>query len=92
MYILIIINRFVNLYLVTPDEQNLRFCVYNIDRKIQEIYSGFIPLSPKSTLRWIGFSDYGSLCFLDSVGVLQILHESSWNPICSVDKPVINNT
>lgn len=55
------------------------------------MYSGFIPLTPKSTLRWIGFSDYGSLCVLDSVGTLQILLNSYWSPICYVDNAVINN-
>lgn len=62
--------------------------MYKIDNKVEEVYSGYIPLTPKSTLRWIGFSDYGSLCTLDSIGTLQILHKSYWTPLCLVDNAV----
>ncbi|XP_050526875.1 WD repeat and HMG-box DNA-binding protein 1 [Daktulosphaira vitifoliae] len=68
-----------------PEEQNLRYCVYKIDDQVEEVYTGFVPLTPKSTLRWIGFSDYGSLCILDSIGTLQILLKSYWTPLCYVD-------
>lgn len=64
--------------------------MYKIDSKVESIYSSFIPLTPKSTLRWIGFSDYGSLCFLDSTGTLQLLIKSYWSPLCYVDSAVIH--
>ncbi|XP_050438249.1 WD repeat and HMG-box DNA-binding protein 1 [Adelges cooleyi] len=68
-----------------PDEQNLRYCVFKIDDRVEEVYSGYVPLTPKTTLRWIGFSDYGSLCVLDSIGTLQILLKTYWTPLCYVD-------
>lgn len=74
-----------------PGEQSLRYCVYKIDSKVEFIYSSFVPLTPKTTLRWIGFSDYGSLCILDSIGTLQILIKSYWSPLCYVDNAVISN-
>ncbi|XP_015373408.1 PREDICTED: WD repeat and HMG-box DNA-binding protein 1 isoform X2 [Diuraphis noxia] len=68
-----------------PGEQNLRYCVYKIDSSVEAICSGYVPLFPKSTLRWVGFSDYGSLCILDSAGTLRMLIKSYWSPLCYVD-------
>ncbi|KAL4149661.1 hypothetical protein QTP88_003553 [Uroleucon formosanum] len=68
-----------------PGEQNLRYCVYKIDSRVEAICSGYVPLFPKSTLRWVGFSDYGSLCILDSAGTLRMLIKSYWSPLCYVD-------
>lgn len=84
-------NLLICISLAIPNEQNLRYCVYKIDNEIESIYSGYIPLTPKSTLRWIGFSDYGSLCILDSVGTLRILLKTYWTPLCYVDNAVIIN-
>lgn len=96
----LIINNFIFLYwflntilfiyfLAIPGEQNLRYCVYKIDSKVTSIYSSYVPLTPKTTLRWVGFSDYGSLCILDSTGILQMLMKSYWSPLCYVDNAVI---
>lgn len=77
-------------FLAIPEEQNLRYCVYKIDSKeVEAVCSNYVPLTPKSTLRWIGFSDYGSLCILDSIGILQMLFKSYWTPLCCVDDVVI---
>lgn len=62
--------------------------MYKIDYQVEAIYSSYVPLTPKTTLRWVGFSDYGSLCILDSVGILQILLKSFWSPLCYVDNAV----
>ena len=78
-------------YLAIPGEQNMRYCVYKIDSRVEAICSGYVPLFPKSTLRWVGFSDYGSLCILDSAGTLRMLIKSYWSPLCYVDNTVIFN-
>lgn len=42
-----------------------------------------VPLTPESTLSWIGFSDKGSICTYDSTGVLRQYNTSNgaWIPI-----------
>uniref|UniRef100_A0A1B6MKD1 Uncharacterized protein n=1 Tax=Graphocephala atropunctata TaxID=36148 RepID=A0A1B6MKD1_9HEMI len=45
-----------------------------------------LPLSPRARLRWLGYSDEGSLCALDMAGVLRKLTPSClWTPVCDVD-------
>ncbi|XP_055701937.1 WD repeat and HMG-box DNA-binding protein 1 [Phlebotomus papatasi] len=43
-----------------------------------------LPLSPKSRLTWIGFTDSGSPASFDSAGMLRIFQRSSnlWYPVC----------
>lgn len=67
----------------------MRYCVYKIDSTVESVHSGYVPLAPKSTLRWVGFSDYGSLCILDSIGTLQIFLKTYWTPLCYVDDSVL---
>ncbi|GAB0095032.1 WD repeat and HMG-box DNA-binding protein 1 [Sergentomyia squamirostris] len=47
-----------------------------------------LPLSPKSRLTWIGFTDSGSPASFDSAGILRILHRSSnlWYPVCDLSE------
>ncbi|XP_046676836.1 WD repeat and HMG-box DNA-binding protein 1-like isoform X1 [Homalodisca vitripennis] len=45
-----------------------------------------LPLTPRARLRWLGYSDEGSLCALDMAGMLRKLTPSCmWTPICDVD-------
>uniref|UniRef100_A0A0A9X0K5 WD repeat and HMG-box DNA-binding protein 1 n=2 Tax=Lygus hesperus TaxID=30085 RepID=A0A0A9X0K5_LYGHE len=44
-----------------------------------------LPMTPKSLLRWVGYSDENSLCSLDSFGMLRLLYRDQWRPICSLD-------
>lgn len=74
-----------------PDNQNLGFQVFNIISYASAIVPAQpLPLSPKSTLKWIGFSDELNPCALDSNGVLKIYvyKLGSWSPICDVDEEV----
>lgn len=45
-----------------------------------------LPLSPKSRLSWIGFTDSGSPASFDSAGMLRIFQRSSnlWYPVCDL--------
>jgi chromosome transmission fidelity protein 4 len=48
-----------------------------------------LPLSPKSNLKWIGFTDEGSLASADSTGILRIKYNKLWRPLCDLDDHVI---
>jgi len=41
-----------------------------------------LPLSPKATLSWIGFSDEGTPVFSDSKETVRVLHGQLWSPYC----------
>ncbi|RZF44928.1 hypothetical protein LSTR_LSTR013118 [Laodelphax striatellus] len=48
-----------------------------------------LPMSPKSTLKWMGFSDYGSLCTTDSAGYVRLLSSTkTWHPIANTRQQV----
>lgn len=74
-----------------PDEQNLCFAVYQITYEVRVLVAAQpVPLMPKSTLKWIGFSDQLNPCILDSDGALKLFSSTSglWKPICFVDGQV----
>ncbi|BES94097.1 WD repeat and HMG-box DNA-Hypothetical protein protein 1-like [Nesidiocoris tenuis] len=52
---------------------------------ITVVSTKLLPLSPKTLLRWVGYSDEGSLCTVDSDGVLRLLYRNNWRPIISLD-------
>ncbi|XP_075213131.1 chromosome transmission fidelity 4 isoform X2 [Lycorma delicatula] len=53
------------------------------------IPSQSLPLSPGSTLKWMGFSDCGALCTSDSSGFVRLLSSAQgWHPICNTRKNV----
>lgn len=75
-----------------PGEQNLSFAIYQIGIGCTVLVSAQpLPLTPKSTLKWIGFSDQFNPCALDSEGILSLFVSSSglWKPICCVDAQVM---
>lgn len=77
-----------------PGEQNLSFAIYQIAIGCTVLVSAQpLPLTPKSTLKWIGFSDQFNPCALDSEGILSLFVSSSglWKPICYVDAQVIKS-
>ena len=53
-------------------EPNLRYMILNVVRK-EKLHTGLLPLSPWSTLKWIGFSIEAQPLSLDSQGVLRML-------------------
>jgi hypothetical protein len=48
-----------------------------------------LSLSPKSTLKWAGFSDEGTLFALDSAGMLRMFSRKGyWLPVCDTQANV----
>lgn len=48
-----------------------------------------LPLSPGDcVLRWIGYTDEGSLATYDSAGVLRIQYGDVWRPVSHLDNEV----
>ena len=44
-----------------------------------------LPLAPRSTLSWMGFTDEGVPCIADSAGFIRVLNKgfgSSWSQVC----------
>lgn len=74
------------LFLGLVGSQNLGFTVYQISSIHVQTIIPFqpVPLSPKSTLTWLGFSDEGTPCTYDSEGILRLLGQdfSHWLVIC----------
>lgn len=86
---------FFNIYFIPGlnGDQCLSYFVLGIGNCTKALYTPSLtqvfPLSPKSTLRWLGFSDEGSLCSVDSAGSLRLLTPSMlWRPICLLDERV----
>ncbi|CAH1402703.1 unnamed protein product [Nezara viridula] len=70
-------------------DQSLFFIEFKIDplrRLLKSTSPKPLPLSCGSSLRWIGYTDEGSLVTVDYVGVLRILYKSVWRPVCNLDK------
>lgn len=74
-------------------EPNLRFMLLNVDRK-ERMEAGQLPLSERSTLKWIGFSAEAQALSLDSKGVLRMLclhgagenFGGGWIPVAGLQK------
>jgi chromosome transmission fidelity protein 4 len=48
-----------------------------------------LSLSPKSTLKWAGFSDEGTLFTLDSAGMIRMFSRKGyWLPVCDTQANV----
>uniref|UniRef100_A0A1B6DME6 Uncharacterized protein n=1 Tax=Clastoptera arizonana TaxID=38151 RepID=A0A1B6DME6_9HEMI len=72
-------------------DQCLSYFILRIGNSTKAIFSPTLtqafPLSPKSTLCWLGFSDEDSLCSVDSAGSLRLLTPSMlWRPVCHLDE------
>ncbi|XP_024366191.1 protein ENHANCER OF LHP1 1 [Physcomitrium patens] len=66
-------------------DQMLEFMLLNV-RTQKRLLTGRLPLSPGSTLTWIGFSEAGSLSSYDSQGVLRVYSSEfngCWIPVFS---------
>ncbi|XP_061671824.1 WD repeat and HMG-box DNA-binding protein 1 isoform X2 [Syngnathoides biaculeatus] len=68
-------------------EQALGVQLLQLGRKWRQIISGEpLPISYKSYLCWLGFTDEGTPCYVDSEGVVRMLNRSlgfTWTPICN---------
>lgn len=48
-----------------PGDYSLRFAIYDVNFRVQ-LQEGHLPLSPASTLVWLGFTESGLLAAFDS--------------------------
>lgn len=69
-------------------DQMLEFTLFNIPKGTQPV-RGRLPLTPGSSLTWLGFSEEGHLSSYDSKGVVRVFtnqYGGSWLPIFSASK------
>ncbi|KAK7879828.1 hypothetical protein WMY93_033505 [Mugilogobius chulae] len=67
-------------------EQALGVQLLSLSRRTRLILHQPLPLSPASHLSWMGFSAEGTLCSVDSAGVVRMLNRSlgnTWTPVCN---------
>lgn len=71
-----------------PGCQDLRFIIYEISRIYVRAITPCqtLPIFPKSTLKWIGFTDEGTPCTFDSEGILRFLSRDlmTWVVACDM--------
>ncbi|XP_025835963.1 WD repeat and HMG-box DNA-binding protein 1-like [Agrilus planipennis] len=50
------------------------------------------PISPESTLQWLGLTDFGNPAIQDSMGILSlyVMNSNIWVPFCDTTKQVTN--
>ncbi|KAK0058514.1 WD repeat and HMG-box DNA-binding protein 1 isoform X4 [Biomphalaria pfeifferi] len=76
-----------------PGDQHLGvsvICVHGRSRKML-INGDSLPLSPKSKLSWIGFSEEGSVFYMDVDGVVRMLNKQfayTWSPVANTKQHV----
>lgn len=73
-----------------PEDQNLSYMIFTIGSLDRSRGPLPLPMSPRSTLRWAGFSEEGSLLSYDSECVLRLNQQCSgsaalWRPVCFMD-------
>ncbi|XP_064622093.1 WD repeat and HMG-box DNA-binding protein 1-like [Lineus longissimus] len=69
-----------------PGDQCLWVKWISVNGRRQGLTDGCLPLSPKSTLSWIGFSLEGTPFLMDSSGIVRMLNRKfgpSWIPVAS---------
>lgn len=68
-----------------PGDQSLGFFMLSVASYELQAVTTFQPLSmtPKSTLKWAGFSDEGTPFTLDSAGTIRMFSRKGyWLPVC----------
>ncbi|KAI5704078.1 hypothetical protein M8J75_001791 [Diaphorina citri] len=72
-----------------PEDQNLQYIVYHVNALHRSKGPLPLSLSPRSTLRWAGFSEEGSVLSYDSECVLRLSQQFTgscvWRPVCFMD-------
>ncbi|XP_067132973.1 WD repeat and HMG-box DNA-binding protein 1 [Centruroides vittatus] len=70
-----------------PGDQNLMMIIFKVNDKKQPFLNPIpVPLSPKSTLFWSGFTDEGTVCTVDSSGIIRLLNfefGNKWLPVAN---------
>jgi chromosome transmission fidelity protein 4 len=73
-------------------EQSLGYWLLDMDKRCRHlVVKEMLPLSPKSTLAWIGFTSSGMPVTYDSTGVIRILHiagGNAWMPVANLSAHV----
>ncbi|XP_055010369.1 WD repeat and HMG-box DNA-binding protein 1 [Boleophthalmus pectinirostris] len=67
-------------------DQALGVQLLSLSQKKRLILDQPLPLSPRSTLSWMGFTAEGTPCSVDSEGVVRMLNRSlgnTWTPVCN---------
>ncbi|EDW60517.1 WD repeat and HMG-box DNA-binding protein 1 [Drosophila virilis] len=69
-------------------QQHLAAMLINISGLSLRVEQLPVPLTPGRQLNWLGFSDVGSPCFADNMGLVQLYRRASnaWFPICDTMK------
>ncbi|ALC41937.1 Ctf4 [Drosophila busckii] len=69
-------------------QQHLAAMLVNVTGLTLTVDQMAIPLTPGRQLSWLGFSDVGSPCFADNMGLVQLYRRASnaWFPICDTMK------
>ena len=74
-----------------PGDQNLAFTILDASRRGEAVvpYQP-LPLTPKSVLSWVGFSDEGVACTADSTGLVRLLDARTgcWWEACNTREHV----
>ena len=70
-----------------PGNQAIGIQILTVGGKRHRISNiSLLPLAPKSTLSWIGFTDQGTPCAMDSAGFVRLLNfnygSAGWQQIC----------
>ncbi|XP_015915090.2 WD repeat and HMG-box DNA-binding protein 1 isoform X1 [Parasteatoda tepidariorum] len=77
-------------------DQNLGIMIVKVNLGIQcSMKECFIPLNSKAFLSWLGFSDEGHPCIVDTSGVIQLLNVScgsKWIPIANTTLNIKNKS
>ena len=83
----------VHLGLGLPGNQSIGIAILTVGEKNHQLpYYSHLPLAPKSILSWIGFTDQGTPCIMDSAGYIRILNGNygagGWMQVCNTKAQV----
>lgn len=68
-----------------PDCQNLGYMIFEISDMVIRAVTVCqpLPISPKTSLKWLGFTDEGTPCTYDSAGILRLSRDFlHWQVMC----------
>ncbi|XP_069678187.1 WD repeat and HMG-box DNA-binding protein 1 [Periplaneta americana] len=68
-----------------PGDQSLGYVVFSVGSGQSQAITAFqpLPVTPKCTLKWAGFSDEGTPFTLDSAGIIRMFSKKGyWLPVC----------
>jgi chromosome transmission fidelity protein 4 len=76
----------VHMGMPLPGNQNIAIAVFSIGGETHDLPTfNPLPLAPRAFLSWLGFTDEGTPCIMDSAGFIRLLNRSygySWIQVC----------